>query len=345
VIADLRADDSVVIEARGISVEFDVGDGFLRKKKLRAVDNVDLEIKAGETLGLVGESGSGKSTTGRALLGVERLAAGTVQIRGTPISGLRGSQLRQLRRHAQMVFQDPLGSVNPRHRVGAIVGEPLTIHAGSKGDELHTQVSDLLHKVGLDPRYADRYPHTMSGGQLQRVAIARALAINPDVVICDEPVSALDVSIQAQIISLLRAVQRELGVAYLLIAHDLAVVGNAAHRIVVMYLGRVVELGPARAVLTQPRHPYTKALRSAVPIPDVDVERSRDRIILRGDIPNPVSPPSGCVFHTRCPWVQDRCREEVPHLRPLADGQSAACHFAEEIHAGELERHMGIHPV
>jgi oligopeptide/dipeptide ABC transporter ATP-binding protein len=239
-----------------------------------------------------------------------------------------------------MIFQDPLGSVNPRHRVATIIGEPLVIHSDATRDEVIARVDDLLFKVGLDTSFSDRYPHTMSGGQLQRVAIARALAVNPDIVVCDEPVSALDVSIQSQIISLLRAVQKELGVAYLLIAHDLAVVGHVAHRIAVMYLGRIVESGPARQVLTRPRHPYTKALRSAVPIPDVDLERARDRIILRGEIPNPVSPPSGCVFHTRCPWVQPRCREEIPALRLLDDGQSAACHFAEEIGAGELERQL-----
>jgi oligopeptide/dipeptide ABC transporter ATP-binding protein len=295
---------------------------------VRAVDDVSFDVDRGETLALVGESGCGKSSVGRTILRLQEPTAGEALYESVNVFSLDRTALRQLRRKMQIIFQDPYSSLNPRMSVGAAIAEGLEIHRLSPRAEIPGRVAALLEEVGLDPTYARRYPHEFSGGQRQRIGIARALAVQPSFIVCDEPVSALDVSVQAQVLNLLTDLQRQRGLSYLFIAHDLAVVRQIAHRIAVMYLGRIVEEGPTDAILSDPRHPYTVALLSAVPEPDPSARRSR--IVLHGDLPSPSNPPPGCPFHTRCfhPSKNARCRTEVPALRPIA-GTLAACHYAE----------------
>jgi peptide/nickel transport system ATP-binding protein/oligopeptide transport system ATP-binding protein len=328
---------STVLEVRDLKLYFPVRRGVLQRVRawVRAVDGVSFSMSYGETLGLVGESGSGKSTLGRAILRLYEPSEGAVSVLGHDVvrSGKKG--LRQLRRNAQMIFQDPFASVNPRMQIDDIVAEPMEIHGIGTPSERRRRVAEALDLVGISPTAHDRYPHEFSGGQLQRIGIARAIALKPAFVILDEPVSALDVSIQAQILNLLMDLQGELGLTYLFVAHDLGVVRQVADRIAVMYLGQIVEVGSRERIYTSPGHPYTAALLSAVPIPDPALERRRKRIILVGDVPSPVKPPNGCRFHTRC-WLRERlgrpevCERTVPVLRVLSDGSEVRCHFPDE---------------
>jgi oligopeptide transport system ATP-binding protein len=318
-----------LLEARDVKVHFPIMKGMVRTRPVgyvKAVDGVDLSIMSGETLGLVGESGSGKTTFGRAILRLIEATSGQVIFDGENIGELSGQDMRRRRRDMGMVFQDPFGSLNPRMKVGATIGEPLVIHKlyDSKAD-YHQQVGDLLDIVGLSRSMADRYPHEFSGGQRQRVGVARALAAKPKFLVLDEPVSALDVSIQAQLINLLEDLQREFDLTYLFIAHDLSVVRHISHRVAVMYLGRLVEVATYRDLYANPKHPYTQALLSAIPLPDPKLERKRDRIVLKGDIPSPRNPPPGCVFNTRCPMATKECSEVVPELKLVAPDHQAAC--------------------
>ena len=319
-----------LLEVRHLKVHFPVKHGVFSRVNawVKAVDDVSLTVAPGETVGLVGESGCGKTTLGRAIIRLLEPTAGSVTFEGEDITTLDGAALRARRRRFQMIFQDPVGSLNPRMTVGQIIGEALDIH-GLAADEQarEARIGQLLKDVGLNPQHAQRYPHEFSGGQRQRIGIARALAVEPKLIVCDEPVSALDVSVQAQIINLLQDLQREHGLAYLFIAHDLAVVEHISHRVVVMYLGKVVETAASKAVVTQPKHPYTQALLSAVPV--VDPDSKRQRIVLPGDVPSPINPPSGCPFHPRCPVAEARCKTEVPTLREVSAGHFAACHLAK----------------
>ena len=324
--------DSSLLSVDDLKVHFPVRTGgwLGRKQPLRAVDGVDLELRPGETLGIVGESGCGKSTLARAILRLVPATAGSVWLLGQSVGDLDKRALREMRRDAQVIFQDPLASLNPRMTVGNIVSEPLWTHFPElDAGEVRSQVADVLRRVGLSGRELNRYPHEFSGGQCQRIGIARALVLKPKVIICDEPVSALDVSIQAQIINLLMDLQADFGLALIFIAHDLAVVRHISHRIMVMYLGQIMEVASRQALYETPRHPYTRALISAVPIPDPDKERARDRELLPGDLPSPIDPPSGCRFRTRCRFAEERCRTEAPELRPL-EGSLVACHRAGE---------------
>jgi len=317
----------------GIVLDRHVGD-------VRAVDDVTLTIRRGETLGLVGESGCGKSTVGRTIIRLYKPTAGRILFDGKDITSLGEGELRPLRRRMQMVFQDPFASLNPRHSIGRTVGEPLRTHGIAGRREANARVRELLEAVGLPADAANRYPHEFSGGQRQRIGLARALSVNPDFIVADEPVSALDVSIQAQMINLFEELQDDFALTYLFIAHDLAVVRHISDRIAVMYLGTVVEVSSAGELYENPLHPYTISLLSAVPIPDPVVEKRRESILLAGDVPSPANPPPACRFHTRCPYVQPtRCRDEVPRLRKLAEGHEVACHWAEEIKAGQIKRH------
>ncbi len=294
---------------------------------VRAVDGVSFDIVAGETLGLVGESGCGKSTLANAVVGLVAPTGGSVLVRGEEIVGADRTQLRAMRAHVQMVFQDPVTSLNPRMRVGDAVGEPLLVRGIARGQDLRRRVGELLEEVGLRPEHAMRFPHQFSGGQRQRVVIARALALRPELLVCDEPVSALDVSVRAQILNLLVALQARLGMASLFVSHDLAVVRHVCDRVAVMYLGQLAELAPSHALYSTPRHPYTQALLSAVPEPDPVAQRSRARVMLTGEIPSPANPPPGCRFHTRCPIAQAICRSDIPVWREVGESQ-VACHFA-----------------
>ena len=330
-----------LVEVEDLSVWFPIKSGVVLDRHVgdvKAVDGVSLSIERGETLGLVGESGCGKSTVGRAIIRLYEPTAGRILFDGVDITHVSESRLRATRRQMQMVFQDPFASLNPRHSVGRIVGEPIHVHGLADSRRgLAQRVAKLLERVGLPADAATRYPHEFSGGQRQRIGLARALAVNPAFIVCDEPVSALDVSIQAQIVNLLEELQEELGLTYLFIAHDLAVVRHISDRIAVMYLGGIVEISAADDLYETPLHPYTISLLSAVPIPDPVVERERTRIFLTGDIPSPANPPVACRFHTRCPFVQPTlCRDERPELQELAPGHVVACHWAREIQAGAI---------
>ncbi|WP_432546364.1 ABC transporter ATP-binding protein [Kineococcus sp. SYSU DK004] len=333
----LRGD--VLVRARDLQVHFPVRAGGLRRKRVgavRAVDGVDLEVRRGETLGLVGESGCGKSTLGNALLRLVEPTGGTVEFDGTDVTALGKRDLRALRRRAVMVFQDPYASLDPRTTVGQTVAEPLEVHGLHPGRQARAaRVAELLELVGMDPSVASRYPHEFSGGQRQRVGIARALAGEPDFVVCDEAIASLDVSVQAQVLNLLRRLQRQLGLTYLFVSHDLSAVRHVSDRIAVMYLGRVVEVGTAEQVSGDPQHPYTRALLSAVPVPDPVRERRRERIVLAGDVPSASKVPSGCRFRTRCPHAFEPCPDVDPALQEVRGGQAAACHLHGVVGVGD----------
>ena len=323
----------VLLSVEGLKKHFPIMKGVFRRQvgAVRAVDGISFDLYRGETLGLVGESGSGKSTAGRAVLQLEVATAGTITFDGQDLSKLSSGEMRRMRPRMQMVFQNPHASLNPRMTVASIIGEPLVEHrAAARGRERTDRISELLRLVGLDPTHANRYPHEFSGGQRQRIGIARAIALSPEFIVCDEPIAALDVSIQAQVVNLLEELQDELGLSYLFISHDLSMVRHLADRVAVMYLGRIVELAPVKTLYETPKHPYTRALHSAVPVPDPVVEGARRRIILEGDVPSPANPPAGCSFHTRCPAAREQCRTEVPAWRELDPGHWISCHFADE---------------
>jgi oligopeptide transport system ATP-binding protein len=325
--------EAALIQVRDLRMHFPITRGIVLRRQIgavKAVDGISFDIKRGETLGLVGESGCGKSTTGRAILQLYRPTSGQVLFEGQDLTRLKGEELRRMRRQIQIIFQDPYASLNPRMTVGDIIAEPIRVHGLRKGAAVRQRVEELLGLVGLNPYFINRYPHEFSGGQRQRIGIARALAVEPSFVVCDEPVSALDVSIQAQIINLLEDLQDRLGLTYLFIAHDLSVVKHISDRVAVMYLGKVVELADGKTLYADPRHPYTQALLSAVPIPDPTVERRRQRIILEGDVPSPINPPSGCPFHTRCPIAIDICKAEMPPFADFGGGHFVACHRADD---------------
>ena len=325
---------SSLLKIDNLKMHFPIMRGVIFQRQvgaIKAVDGLNFSMFKGETLGLVGESGCGKSTTGRAILQLYRPTDGNVVFEGKDLTKTSGEELRKMRRRMQMIFQDPYASLNPRMTVGSIISEPLEVHGiGSNRKERQERVQDLLKRVNLNPYFVNRYPHEFSGGQRQRIGIARALAVNPAFIVCDEPISALDVSIQAQIINLLEDLQEELGLTYLFIAHDLSVVRHISDRIAVMYLGKIVELADRDALYANPMHPYTQALLSAVPIPDPVIESKRQRIILEGDVPSPANPPKGCHFNTRCPRAMDVCRQQEPPFKDYGDGHYAACFLYEK---------------
>ncbi len=326
-----------LVDVTDLKVYFPIRAGFFQKTigSVKAVDGITFEVRRGETLGLVGESGCGKSTTGRAVIRLREPTSGSVFFDGVDLAKADKNKLRRLRRRMQIIFQDPYSSLDPRMTVNSIISEPIETHNLKTGKAKRERVAELLEMVGLDPRYVNRYPHEFSGGQRQRIGVARALAVEPEFIVCDEPISALDVSIQAQVLNLLTELRERLNLTYLFIAHDLSVVKHVSDRVAVMYLGKIVELAPPDSLYLSPAHPYTRALLSAVPVPDPIMERRRKRVILRGDVPSPVNPPSGCRFHTRC-WLYERlgkpenCRTDDPELRVLQGDHRAACHYAEE---------------
>jgi len=322
----------ILLKVDGLVKHFPIyKSGFLRKQigAVRAVDGVSFDIHRGETLGLVGESGCGKSTTGRNILQLQTPTAGHVYFEGADLVTMKHETLRRMRRKMQMIFQDPYASLNPRMTIGQIIGEPLLVHGIADKREAEKEVENLLSIVGLNPSYANRYPHEFSGGQRQRVGVARALALKPSLIICDEPISALDVSIQAQVVNLLEDLQKQFNLTYLFIAHDLSMVKHISNRVAVMYLGVLVELAPRDELYNNPLHPYTQALLSAVPIPDPLVEEKRQRKILQGDVPSPANPPSGCRFRTRCPLAIDVCAQQKPETREVTPGHFVACHLVK----------------
>jgi oligopeptide transport system ATP-binding protein len=328
------ANASPILEVRDLKKYFPIQRGLFSRTvgHVKALDGISFDVHAGEVLGLVGESGCGKTTAGRCILQLIRPTGGSVKFEGQELVGLPRRQMRPLRKRMQIVFQDPYSSLNPRLTVGSILREALTTHKLAKGRAATDRVAELLTRVGLSPSHAARYPHEFSGGQRQRIGIARALAVDPRLIVADEPVSALDVSIQAQVVNLLRDLQRQLRLTYIFVAHDLSVVKHISDRVAVMYLGMIAELAPSAELYRNPRHPYTVSLLSAIPIPDPD--RRRNRIVLKGDVPSPANPPSGCRFHTRCYMAQPVCREDVPLLREIAPGHWSACHFAEQVDTG-----------
>ena len=331
--SDAIANHDVLLDVQNLKMHFPINKGIIFQRQvgaIKAVDGVNFKLFKGETLGLVGESGCGKSTTGRAILQLYQPTDGHVIFEGNDLTTTKGETLRRTRRRMQMIFQDPYASLNPRMTVGSIIGEPLEVHKiGNTKKQRQERVQELLKTVGLNPYFVNRYPHEFSGGQRQRIGVARALAVNPSFIVCDEPISALDVSIQAQIINLLEDLQDELSLTYLFIAHDLSVVRHIADRIAVMYLGKIVELADRDDLYANPMHPYTQALLSAVPIPDPVIESERKRMILEGDVPSPANPPQGCNFSTRCPRVMDICREQDPDFKDYGDGHFAACWLYE----------------
>jgi oligopeptide transport system ATP-binding protein len=332
----VKPQTNTLLEVRDLKMHFPIKRGIVLQRtvgQVHAVDGVSFSIERGQTLGLVGESGSGKTTIGRTIIRLYKPTAGSIFFGGDlDLARLEGEALWQMRRRAQMIFQDPYASLNPRFTVGSLIGEPMHIYKTGTGKEIRERTVELMRVVGLRPEYLDRYPHEFSGGQRQRIAVARALAINPDFIIADEPVSALDVSVRAQVLNLLQRLQREFNLTYLFVSHDLSVVRHVADRIAVMYLGKIVELANRDDLYQAPKHPYTKALLSAVPIPDPQIERRRQRIILSGDLPSPINLPSGCRFHTRCPMAQAICRQEEPAFESKGRNQHfAACHFAEKV--------------
>ena len=327
----MASDKTPLLKVEHLCKEFPAGstfkDGKFQKRVVSAVNDISFEINAGETFGLVGESGCGKSTTGRAIMYLDPPTSGKVYFEGKDVSKMNKKELKAMRRDMQFIFQDPYASLNPRMTIGEIVSEPMVIHGIGTPEERIERVRELLDIVGLNPEH--RYPHEFSGGQRQRVGIARSFVLRPKLIICDEPVSALDVSIQAQVLNLLKDLQDQYGTAYLFIAHDLSVVQHISDRVAVMYLGKMVELSDWKRLYAQPHHPYTQSLLSAVPIPDPDIQKNRKRIILAGDPPSPIDPPTGCRFHTRCPIAQDLCGKEAPEFKEVCDGHYCACHFAK----------------
>ena len=323
--------NKVLLRIENLRKYFPITRGLLGRPvgMVKAVDGISFDMKQGETLGLVGESGCGKSTTGRAILQLHKPTSGNVFFENTDLTKMSAEELRQLRPKMQMIFQDPYTSLNPRHSVGKIIGEPLVIHGVMSGQQLKDRVAQLLELVGMNPTFVHRYPHEFSGGQRQRIGIARALSLNPSLIVCDEPISSLDVSIQAQVVNLLQDLQEQLGLTYLFIAHDLSMVKHISHRIAVMYLGKIVEFTGRSALFDNPLHPYTQSLISAVPIPNPKVERKRHRIILEGEVPSPANPPRGCVFNTRCPLAIDTCSEAPPEYREVQPEHFVACHLVE----------------
>lgn len=319
-------DNNNLISLQDLQVHYRIGGGlFHASKTLKAVDGVSLDIKKGETLGLVGESGCGKSTLGKAILRLTEPTGGKVLFNGKDLAHLPNSAMREQRKHLQMIFQDPYASLNPRMNVGQIVGEPIRTFSLNNGNSVEQMVGDLMETVGLNRRFIKRYPHEFSGGQRQRIGIARALAVDPEFIVADEPISALDVSIQAQIMNLMERLQAEKGLTYLFISHDLRAVRHLSDRVAVMYLGKIVELAPGKDIYSDPLMPYTRALISAVPVPDPAIEAKRERIILKGDVPSPIDPPSGCPFHTRCPFAIEECKRIVPSLVEIKPNHTAAC--------------------